>query len=243
MYLMFASLCLSLHTPNTFAQNIEKVLATDREGLALSQRAQEKVNVLDDQAQSAQIQYRQILREQQLANKYQSLLSAQVKHAEEVLQGIQKKQKSLRHTRMMLMPLMQEMLKTLSTMIQNDTPFLIPERQARLRNLQQKLQDPSLSSGEQMLSLLDAYQVELSYGYSIESWQGKFQNKLVTFVRIGRLGYYYFSVEAQQVAVWQDQWKPLPKKWIPYLKQAQQVASGEIPPHILTLPLLDLESL
>lgn len=225
-----------------YAANIENVLRQDQQGLAASQQAQRKVELLDDKHVALVEQYRQILREQQLADKYHQLLVKQVAQLETALNAIENQQSQLRSTRMMLGPLLEEMVAALAHFVAADAPFTLPERKARLDNLNHQLVDASLSEGEKILSVLDAYQVELSYGYTTESWQGKLNDKLVNFVRVGRLGFYYFTPDETQAGVWKQGWQPLSAEWIPQIKHAADVSQGQQLPALLTLPAMNIET-
>ena len=158
------------------------------------------------------------------------------------LSEITDKQAQLRTTRMMLSPLMDEMVQSLMMLVNADIPFLLPERRARIDNLQHQLIDASLAESDKILFILDAYQVELSYGYSIESWQGKLAGNVVNFVRIGRLGYYYYSPDEQQAGIWQQGWKPLSAQWIQQLKHAADVSAGRQLPALISLPAMHIET-
>ncbi|TGA71923.1 DUF3450 domain-containing protein [Aliivibrio fischeri] len=227
---------------NSKAEKIDEVFHYDRVGLKASQQAQKKVEALDDQTLAIVEQYRQVLRDQQLADKYNQLLNKQIEQLEVALTEIESKQAQLRTTRMMLGPLLDEMVESLAQLVQADAPFLLSERQARVAHLKRLLVDASLDEGEKILSVLDAYQVELSYGYTTESWQGRVDGSLVNFVRVGRLGFYYFTPDEKEAAVWQQGWQPLSVDWVEQLKQTADVASGQKLPSLLTLPAINIEN-
>ncbi|GAB2646219.1 DUF3450 domain-containing protein [Vibrio panuliri] len=228
---------------NVFAGKIDKVLQQDLVGLKASQQAQIKVENLDDKNLEIIEQYRQVMREQQLADKYNQLLVKQVSQLETALVAIEASQAELRSTRMMLGPLLEEMVLSLDQFVAADAPFLISERRSRVENLRRQLLDASLSEGEKTLSVLDAYQVELSYGYTTESWQGKIDDRLVNFVRVGRLGFYYFTPDETKAGVWNQGWQPLSSEWVAQIKQAAQVAQGRQLPTLLTLPATKIETM
>lgn len=234
---------LLIFSSETFAKKLNSVLSEDTKGVNASQSAQIKIESLDDKTQALIGQYRQTLREQQLADKYNQLLMKQVASLESALLDIESKQAQLRNTRMTLAPLMEDMVVALENIISADAPFLVDERKARLENLHHLVADSSLTEGDKMLAILDAYQVELSYGYTTESWQGKLDQRLVNYVRIGRLGFYYVTTDGQQAAQWQasqeglqGQWQALSADWIPHLEQASSMAMGKTLPQVLILP-------
>ncbi|NAX05401.1 DUF3450 family protein [Vibrio sp. V26_P1S5P106] len=228
---------------NAVAEKIDKILQQDSEGLIASQQAQIKVEGLDDKHLEVIEQYRQVIRAQQLADKYHQLLVKQVAQLENALVAMDESQAQLRLTRMMLGPLLEDMVVSLAQFVAADAPFLLAERQARIENLRRQLFDASLSEGEKTLSVLDAYQVELSYGYTTESWQGKLDGNLVNFVRVGRLGFYYFTPDEAKAGVWDQGWQPLSAEWIRSIKHAAQVAQGQQLPTLLTLPAVKIETM
>ena len=232
-----------LFSGKTYSQEVEKILEQDLIGLNSIQKAQIKVEELDDEKNQVIEQFRQIKREQQLADKYQQLLTKQVSQLEYSLSQIDEKQSLLRNTRMTLGPLMEEMVKSLENLVDAGAPFLLEERKARIDNLKTQMSDATRTQADNILSILDAYQVELSYGYTTESWQAKLDGKLVNFVRVGRLGFYYYTPDESLAASWQQGWQPLSTDWIPNIKQAAAVASGTQLPSILTLPSMNIETM
>lgn len=226
------------HTAN--ATTLATVKSADQQGLKASQLAQQQHQQLDQQQQELQQQNHQIVLQTQLADHYQQQLNHQIQQLQDAIIQLQHQRQTLRETRMQLLPLMQNMLTSLQQLIDADLPFLQAERQARLDALTQTLASAELDNGEKMTRLLDAYQVEVSYGYSNESWQGKLPDgSLVTFLRAGRLGYYYLSLDQQSAAIWQqDRWQPLDTQWLAPLAQAIAVTTSQIPPALMQLPLI-----
>ena len=93
-----------------------------------------------------------------------------------------------------LEPLLYEIVERLKKQVNNDLPFLPEERAKRLNFLDQTLDDHSLSKGEKLRRILEAVEVETTYGRSAElteetvSLDGK--PTQVTIIRAGRLGLY-----------------------------------------------------
>lgn len=222
-----------------WASDLNRVMGADAKGLQASQQAQQKIEQIDDKKQQLIARYRQVLWDQRLADKHQEQLVAQTASLQQALADLEAKRRGLRQTRMALTPLMAEMRSVLEEVITADLPFLKEERQLRMVALENSFQDPTLSAGDKMARLLDAYQVELSYGYSTETWQGSLDNgHLVTFLRVGRLGFYYLTPDQKQAAIWTTDagWKALGADWIEPLSEAILVASGDRIPALLTLP-------
>ncbi len=239
LYLSVLLVLTVLMAVPAWATDLNRVMGADAQGLRASQQAQQKMEQIDDKKQQLIARYRQVLWDQRLADKHQEQLAAQTASLQQALSGLEAKRRGLRQTRMALTPLMAEMLSVLEEVIAADLPFLKEERQLRMSALESSFQDPTLSVGDKMARLLDAYQVELSYGYSTETWQGSLDNgHLVTFLRVGRLGFYYLTPDQKQAAIWTTDagWKALDTYWIEPLSEAILVASGERIPALLTLP-------
>ena len=133
----------------TYSQEVEKILEQDLIGLNSIQKAQIKVEELDDEKNQVIEQFRQIKREQQLADKYQQLLTKQVSQLEYSLSQIDEKQSLLRNTRMTLGPLMEEMVKSLENLVDAGAPFLLEERKARIDNLKTQMSDATRTQAGQ----------------------------------------------------------------------------------------------
>lgn len=241
-YLLGLVMCFLFFSNRALSNEISEINKADLSGLKASQQSQIKVEALDDRNLDVVEQYRQVLREQQLADKYNQLLTKQIAQLEVAMGAIEAKQSQLRTTRMMLGPLMDEMVQSLTMLVEADAPFLIEERRARVANLQQRMVDASLSESDKILSILDAYQVELSYGYTTESWQGKLDGVLVTYVRVGRLGFYYFTPDEMKAGMWVQSWQPLAVDWVAPLKQAAEMSAGKQLPSLITLPPMAIET-
>ncbi|MGY0217014.1 DUF3450 domain-containing protein [Endozoicomonadaceae bacterium StTr2] len=236
--LMLAAACFVLVSHTASGNTLNKLLEADRSGLDASQQAQERIQAIDSAQQELLSRYLQTNRELRLAQKYNQQLNDQVARLEQARDALEQKRSTLRQTRTRLSPLMDEMLVTLEKLVKADTPFLKEERSLRLQALKKTLVDPTLPLGEKMARLLEAYQVELSYGYSVASYPGQLDNQqLVTFLRAGRLGYYYLTPD-DKAAIWISGkgWQSLDKTWIPRLQQAMRTASGEGIPQLMTIP-------
>lgn len=218
--------------------SLKDINKADQGGLNASKSAQMSIAAIDEQIQQKQAEYTQINRETRIAKKYQQQLESQISQLEQALATLNKQRGTLRQTRTHLAPLMDEMFVTLEQLIYADSPFLIEERALRLQQLKVTLSNPTLSLAEKMTRLLDAYQVELSYGYSVSSYQGQLENQqLVTFLRVGRLGFYYLTQDGESFRWLPEKgWQALDSHWTESLEKAVATATGESIPALMTLP-------
>ena len=245
MKLAISSLFFWVLNIHAQATDLQQVIAADNQGLRASQQAQVAVSQLSDEQQILQQQYREVLWQQRVADKYQLQLDSQINALHNANDELERQREQVRKTQIAVSPLMQDMLSTLQQVVESDIPFLQAERKLRVQILIQNLADPRIILGDKMAQVLDAYQVELSYGYAAETWLGTLDSeRMVNFLRVGRLGYYWLSIDGQQAAIWKqgEGWVQLEEKWFQPLRQAIAVAAGNIAPDIMTLPRPDQAS-
>jgi hypothetical protein len=101
---------------------------------------------------------------------------------------------------------------------------------------------------EKYRRILEAYQVETEYGRTIEAYQGDMtmadNTRTVDFLRIGRVSLYYLTLDGQEVGMWDKkskQWIQLDNSYRQSVDQALKVASKQLPPDLLVLPVNAVE--
>jgi hypothetical protein len=107
---------------------------------------------------------------------------------------------------------MQQMIDGLAQFIASDYPFLPEERSQRLERLNANMKRADLSIAAKYRQILEAYQIEIDYGNTLEAYEGVIEDKRVNFLKVGRIGLYYLSMDKAQCAAWdpgQGQWRPL----------------------------------
>jgi septal ring factor EnvC (AmiA/AmiB activator) len=115
-------------------------------------------------------------------------------------------------TGLKIMPFMQKMIDGLDRFIASDFPFLPEERQKRLARLNANMKRADLSIAAKFRQILEAYQIEIDYGNTLEVYEENLKDKKVVFLKIGRIGLYYLSLDKEHCGAWepiQHQWQPL----------------------------------
>ena len=116
-----------------------------------------------------------------------------------------------------------------------DRKFLSGERRARLEYLRAVLADPTLTDGQKMDVLLDAWQVEASYGLTVGADRGvNDSGALAVFLRIGRLLHAEVSEDGRRARIeTADGWRELSEKDAAMLAEAVKTASGAAAPDLM----------
>jgi Protein of unknown function (DUF3450) len=126
------------------------------------------------------------------------------------------------------MPLMNTMADSLEKFVVLDLPFRQEERVSGVIQLKQYLRSPSLSLPNKYRLLLEAFQIENSYGRTVESYRDTLsiegESLSVEFLRIGRVALYYRTLDGSEIARWSAQsrdWEVLPKEFNRNIYDAQ----------------------
>lgn len=124
---------------------------------------------------------------------------------------------------------------SLAEVVTADRKFLSGERRARLENLRAVLADPTLTDGQKMDVLLDAWQVEASYGLTVGADRGvNDSGALAVFLRIGRLLHAEVSEDGRRARIeTADGWRELSEKDAAMLAEAVKTASGAAAPDLM----------
>ncbi len=242
---MLCLVCLSASLP---ADTLDRALALDQKNNQASATVQDKIDGLDEKRQELLEEYLQISRRIELLRTDNGQLQTRIDVQQRHIASLNEQLDAAETTRLGILPLMERMQQVLGEFVDRDLPFLPEERQSRLARLSEHLERPGVSDGERFQQLLEAYQVELEYGRTIEAYQGALhgngedpaQTRTLAYFRLGRTGFYYLSLDGLQGAVWnrdRQDWDPLDREDRQELGKALRIARQEAVPELLGLPL------
>ena len=159
------------------------------------------------------------------------------------IQSINEQMVELDNTNRGILPKLEEMVLTLESIVQNDIPFLLNERNSRIETLKDILLQSNVSTSEKFRRVFEAYQIENEYGRTVESYRdeifvdGNAYN--VEIFRLGRVGLYARTSDGNFNAMYSKK----EKTWIKQkgidseLVIALKIARKELPPSLLKLPV------
>ncbi|MGH8472935.1 MAG: DUF3450 domain-containing protein, partial [Gammaproteobacteria bacterium] len=141
-------------------------------------------------------------------------------------------------------PLMLRMLEVLIRFVALDTPFLEEERTQRVEELRALMDRSDVTLAEKYRRLLEAYQVETEYGRNIEAYRGDLkggaQTRAVDFLRFGRLGLYYLTLDRHEAGYWDQEarrWVVLASHYRNDIERGLRIARKQAAPDLLRLPI------
>jgi septal ring factor EnvC (AmiA/AmiB activator) len=243
MYLLILLCSICLPRPAA-ADGLKSAMEAQQMVQSEGVRSQQTVEKLDQETRILLDQYRSALSTLENLKDYNAQMERQLGDQKQEIARREAELGQIEETRRHIVPFMLRMLKVYETLVGLDIPFLPGERQRRVKQLKEMMDRSDITLAEKYRRLLEAYRVEAEYGHSIEAYQGKLENggavRTVQFLRLGRVGLYYLSLDGSEAA----SWHPREKRWIVLhdsycepIKQAILIAERQLPPDLVKLPL------
>jgi hypothetical protein len=227
----------SLQAATTDAKtSLSIIKATDRNG----QQSQARIEKLDDATLSRLADTRRALGEVAQLRLYNQQMALIVANQQEELAGYDSQIAAIDQTEQGILPLMVRMIDDLQRNTEQGLPFLLDERQSRIALLRDMLQRADVSVSEKYRRVLEAFQIELEYGRTLEAYRERVDGQAYDMLRVGRIGLYRLSQDQQQAWTWlmsSNGWRELPSDMLADIKQAFKVARQTTAPQLITVPL------
>lgn len=231
----------TLLTASSMADS-DKVKAIINEQAKTEQAAvasQKKIEQLDSETSSMLSEYRQMTQEAASLKAYNDDLAVQVKSQQDQLQTMSQQLTEIQTTSREVLPMMNKMLDTLAQFVKLDLPFLTDERAARIASLKDMMGRADVSTSEKYRRLVEAYQIEMEYGRTVEAYQGKVDDKTVDFLRVGRISIMYQTLDGKETGYWDVD----ARKWVvdnsysDGVKAGLKIARKQSAPDFLTVAI------
>lgn len=205
---------------------------------------QQRIDKLDDQTRVALDQYRETLRHIDQLRNYNAQMERMIATQQAEATALEQQINSIEVTKRQMLPLMRQMLDVLGQLVDADSPFLLDERKQRINELETMMQQAGTSLAEKYRRIMEAYQIELEYGNTIEAYRAALPNsndsRTVELLRIGRTELYYLTLDGQEAGIWDKtsrSWQVLPKDNVQMVRQGLRLARKELPPDLIRLPV------
>jgi len=226
---------------------LSPVLKTQSQAQQQQAQSQKRIDQMDDITKKALEEYRATRQSLQELQTYNQQLSRQIQDQKTEMAQLEQERLEIETPRRQFVPFMLRMQEVLEEFIRLDTPFLPQERQQRLVQLQDLMQRADVPLAEKFRRMLEAYRVEAEYGHNLESYQGELKldvTRTVNFLRVGRAGLYYLTLDGKEAGVWdnrQQDWMLLGNEYLEAIKQGLLMARRQLPPNLVVLPVKSAE--
>ena len=231
-----------LHAP-AHAQ-LDSALSAAKASTAASAASQERIEQLDDQAESAAIEYRAVLQEADNVRLSVDRQEIFLESQRSELASVRRQLQTVESIKQSIVPMMLRMVAELEDHIEADIPFRMNERRERLEDVKRVMSDPDVSPAEQYRRILNAYEIETNYGYQVDAYEGTHPNRpgnVVDFVRFGRTSWVYMTKGQGEIATYDlssGEWRELDGGEATRMRQAIRVANEEAAPEVVYAPVI-----
>jgi hypothetical protein len=182
------------------------LVADDAAAQKSAAESQERIDGLDDETQKLLAEYRRVKNETESLRTYNEQIAAQIPSQVEEMQHLERQLQEVEATSRDVLPLMQRMLATLQQFVELDLPFLPEERRKRVTTLLEMMDRANVSISEKFRRIVEAYQIEMEYGRTLEAYEGKLgegdQARTVQFLRVGRVALMYQTLDQKETGYW-----------------------------------------
>lgn len=228
---------------DALAKNVGKSLSQLQSANQQGERSQQKITKLHEQTQGMLEDYRASLRSLADYRSNNAHLREMQERQTEHQADLARQLEVLADTETAIIPMLKNMIDDLALSIAADMPFLLAERQQRIAGLRETLLDPEQSLPQKYRQVLDAYEIERDFGYTLETYPQDIdlagQSTLVQVLRLGRIGLYYQSSDGLAQGYWdrdQGAWQPL-TSYVEAIDKGIAMAQEQAVPVLLNLPL------
>lgn len=236
--------CVFIPQAECLATHLDQAETLQLEKQKNAEQSQQRVEKLDDQAQRMLDEFRAASQELENIRAYHNQLSKIVQSQEQEINELSRQMLDIEITQRNITPLMLRMLEVLEQFVELDAPFLDKERRMRVVHLKEMMDRSDVDLGEKFRRLLEAYLIETDYGRTIEAYNGDLENEnktqVVEFLRLGRLGLYYLTLDQSQAGHWdksEKAWRKLDDSYRSSILQGLRIAKKQAAPDLLEVPV------
>lgn len=244
-----ASSFLHINANANTDQQLDKVVAAGQKINQSAASSQLKVNNFTEQVQTKLQQFNTVTKELDGLNVYNQQMHAQLDNQVSELTQLAKSIEEVSVIERQISPLMARMISTLENFVKLDVPFLPQERSKRINDLNDMMARADISVSEKFRRVLEAYQVEVDYGRTIEAYSGLIavegQEMDVDFLRVGRVSFIYQTRDGSQLGEWNQQsgqWKALSQDYRLGVNKALRIARKQLAPDLIMVPLTNTQA-
>lgn len=244
---MLSALHIGVYAPLAFAQEaqyLDSANATATEINESAKKSQTRINGITEQIDSKLSQYKTLVKEIEGLAIYNGQLNKQIANQKQEMLDLNSAIDEVSVIERQITPLMMNMIDGLAQFVELDLPFLPQERSDRIADLRAMMDKANVAPSEKFRRVMEAYQVEMDYGRTIEAYSG-FQNidgndSNVDFLRIGRTALLYQTRDGSAQGVWNKQtrqWDSLDSSYRTQITKGLRMARKQLAPDLIMVPV------
>ncbi|MCJ8319827.1 MAG: DUF3450 domain-containing protein [Colwellia sp.] len=230
----------------SFAQDnqLKEVVSAGKKINQSASISQQKVNQLTEQTQTKLQAFKTVNKELDGLQVYNQQMQIQLQHQLAQIDELSVSMQQVSIIERQISPLMASMISTLEIFVELDVPFLEQEREKRINDLKSMITRADIPVSEKFRRVLEAYQVEVDYGRTIEAYTGLLavngSERDVDFLRIGRVSLVYKTRDGNTLGVWQQStknWQALDGDYRLAINKGLRIARKQLAPDLMIVPI------
>lgn len=223
---------------------LDSALSAAKSSTAASAASQQRVESMDDDADSMIREYRAVLQQKDNIALFVDQQDIYLSSQKAEIQSLNRQLGTVEQIKQGMSPMMLKMAAKLEDSINADLPFRLSERKARMERIKNVLADPNVPPAEQYRQVLNGFKIEVTYGQGLDSYEGTHPTRpgnVVNFLRFGRTALLYISKDESEIARYNlsaKSWDVLDGGEALALRKAIRVAKGEAAPEVVFAPVV-----
>jgi len=191
-----------------YGQTLDEVLGVRTSTTEAGKKSQAKIDQLSDQTRDLLTQYKQTMKIVDGLKVYNRQQEGLIRQQEREIDDLNGSIDNVTVIERQIGPLIERMIDNLAKFIELDKPFLIAERRERIDFLRDVLDRSDVTVSEKFSQVLQAYQIENTYGSTIEAYtdvidvEGK--SRQVDMLKWGRATLVFQTPDAEITGVWDN---------------------------------------
>ena len=188
------------------ANAVDSVLKVGQAKTAAAKKSQQKVDNLASETGSLLQDYKTVMKQVDGLRVYNARLEKQISNQLKRIDDIDKSIDQVTVIQRQVTPLIIRMIDGLDQFVHLDVPFLMKEREQRLKFLRDNLDRSDLSVAEKFRQVLEAYKIESEYGRKVSAYKGSLKingvDRDVNFFQVGRVALLYQTTDTEVSGYW-----------------------------------------
>jgi regulator of replication initiation timing len=209
-----------------------------------SAKSQAKIDSIYEQTQDLLGEYRNVVDEAEVLRGYNDHVQRMVDDQQANLVSLQEQIDGIDEFKQGVVPLMYKMIDSLDKFIELDVPMNIESRKERVAKLRGVMNDSNVTTSEQFRLVLEAYEIEASYGTIFDAYQAEIdlggRSLTADFVHVGRVAFVAQSLDAKNSWLWNNEtraWEELGDEYIKPITDTIRMARKQLPKDLTKLPV------
>ena len=244
--MMVISLCLVsvISAGEVYASSLDDVLGVWSSTKVAGAKSQAKIDQVSEDTRDLLTQYKQVMKVVDGLRVYNQQQRRLIRNQERELAELAESIDNVTVIERQIGPLIERMITNLDKFVELDIPFLMAEREERIDFLTDTLDRADVSVAEKFSQVLQAYQVENTYGTTIEAYTAVIQldgkSRQVDMLKWGRVALVFQTPDAEITGVWDNtarKWVILPDEFRLGVRDGLRIARKTQTADLVLLPV------